>query len=143
MFNLVPTTAPNVSILMTGDGHGLTLDSSISKTNTAATIEFDIFKIMHHGSSNNNLLAQVKGDLTPVTQAITRLFEKYKAKKYVISCDSLGKHPNVDLVRASKDRYLGYLILTGYLYWSCCCTRRGYHAPKPLSHQRMLIFMVG
>ncbi|KAK6513807.1 hypothetical protein TWF506_008242 [Arthrobotrys conoides] len=80
------------SILMTGDGNGETL---VKQYPNAAGYLFDIFKVMHHGSSNNNALPDDGTGLSTI-QRSKNFFLHFQARKYVISSDFLNRTPNPD-----------------------------------------------
>ena len=79
-------------ILMTGDSTGDTLNQSYLNVNS--TQNWDIIKVMHHGSSNNSILEGSGKYL----EGIKDFFKKFQANKYVISSDTWNKSPNPDIV---------------------------------------------
>ena len=84
------------TILFTGDSTGEILDTNYRD----ADLHFwDIMKVMHHGSSRNNVLVHTGGSVSDnIRQASVRFFRKYVATKYCISGDTTGKLPNPDIL---------------------------------------------
>lgn len=81
-------------ILMTGDTEGWILENATKNQNLP--LKWDIIKVLHHGSSNNNVLAA--GTDPTLRECVAAFYTKFEADKYVISSDTWSLNPNPDLV---------------------------------------------
>jgi hypothetical protein len=86
-------TAGRKRILMTGDTAGWILNEALGSA--ASPPKWDIIKVLHHGSSNNNILKDAN---TTLVDGVVQFFTTFQADKYVISSDTWNRVPNPDLV---------------------------------------------